>query len=945
MRIIFTSSILAILLVSCGTSSSKKEQNPSFLTITGAVSSVQKAEVFMLCGSKKYKAKALTDKDAKFTITLPKQDLNSCVLYANDGYNGLSLKGLSLSASFAVFQKTKQIDAISTMLNNSNKENVENFVSSDKLDLNKQKLNAKLLVLASLKGVDGKPALDLRQLPEKSLKDYIKTHEEKEKINEFFAQIDSATTGEQIPSKLQIAQSFLVLQKLYKQNTYTSTQKQNLQALATKIAKSNAPNTSAMSNYKIRKALLSLDLLPKFANSTDLEAGLLAKLDKSKELFLQSIDKPLALSNINGLKINDSKTTKQILGSDNQKRINYYTFSDKSHLYKISTLEENAYSDNVTDVLHAQIAKALARLGFDTEAIESVKNDIYDPDAKQDAYDDLSDIFKEIGKKDQAAQMLKNRFIVLKQEIKASGEANFNNAQSARLQSIAKSLSALGKKEDAKEVVAYLEHLAPNLKTAIVFARLAQSFEDLAENALLENKDKALAIDYVNRGDKVIKNFPIDNARLTKMYVYRFAITAVLLGQNPTNSLSKLNTPEINAIATYQKHLKPALMALQKDLANAKQEFNALSANEKRMSLGVGYATSLWLFGDSADKTALFSEYDKLSTLNLARELSDKPTTTLPTLLSIQTLGDEQKLEGFLDETFANIKKRSLTTDTQKYEIYGRQYRGATWGLLSVAKFYLGLKSSAKAKSVLDYIQANIENFSDKQVATQSLIELINFKNTFNLALTTELDKLYEYANDIVVGNTLTRANIQTINTLISASSMLKNDLALKLLDKLNIPDNRTLADLKAQNPILFNLAIAYLKAGNKQKAKEQIKKAQTSLNNLETSVDKDKLMTSLAKAYAQINDLENALNIARKITTTKEKEQAIIAIANGLSAYSAFNSSVASIDSDEDGKPDFFNLGVSTDDIARSKLVLDDDIDGDGILDTIDDLPYDAVK
>lgn len=49
----------------------------------------------------------------------------------------------------------------------------------------------------------------------------------------------------------------------------------------------------------------------------------------------------------------------------------------------------------------------------------------------------------------------------------------------------------------------------------------------------------------------------------------------------------------------------------------------------------------------------------------------------------------------------------------------------------------------------------------------------------------------------------------------------------------------------------------------------------------------------------------------------------------------------VASRDLDKDGKPDFFHLSATAEEIAASGLVLDDDTDGDGVADVLDATPF----
>ena len=105
-------------------------------------------------------------------------------------------------------------------------------------------------------------------------------------------------------------------------------------------------------------------------------------------------------------------------------------------------------------------------------------------------------------------------------------------------------------------------------------------------------------------------------------------------------------------------------------------------------------------------------------------------------------------------------------------------------------------------------------------------------------------------------------------------------------------------------------------------------------------------MLVNIAIAYGSINDKNSLLPIVNRIKTKKEYEEAIVQSSTALANYDAFSQSkVATVDSDSDGKPDFFDVLATNDQITASGLTLDDDIDGDGILDDSDILPYDKVK
>jgi hypothetical protein len=56
-------------------------------------------------------------------------------------------------------------------------------------------------------------------------------------------------------------------------------------------------------------------------------------------------------------------------------------------------------------------------------------------------------------------------------------------------------------------------------------------------------------------------------------------------------------------------------------------------------------------------------------------------------------------------------------------------------------------------------------------------------------------------------------------------------------------------------------------------------------------------------------------------------------------------DSPLASVDTDGDGKPNFFAAYASAEDIEASGLVLDEDSDNDGVEDSSDAYPLDSNK
>ena len=94
----------------------------------------------------------------------------------------------------------------------------------------------------------------------------------------------------------------------------------------------------------------------------------------------------------------------------------------------------------------------------------------------------------------------------------------------------------------------------------------------------------------------------------------------------------------------------------------------------------------------------------------------------------------------------------------------------------------------------------------------------------------------------------------------------------------------------------------------------------------------------SVVTTYAAVHENDQALTIALALSFTSERNQGIQTLANAYIDRDDFpDSVVANIDSDGDDQPDFFHPLASAADIAASGLLLDDDSDGDGIVDTLD--------
>lgn len=143
----------------------------------------------------------------------------------------------------------------------------------------------------------------------------------------------------------------------------------------------------------------------------------------------------------------------------------------------------------------------------------------------------------------------------------------------------------------------------------------------------------------------------------------------------------------------------------------------------------------------------------------------------------------------------------------------------------------------------------------------------------------------------------------------------------------------------------LLDVAFAYTRLKDNVKVNELLSRA-TKVVALVAAPDvRITYQQKVAAAYAKAFMYDKAVAVANAITTTGNRNKAFEAIANAYKNVNLFPGTyVARIDTDGDGKPDFFNTYATEQDKIESGLELDDDIDGDGVLDTDDTTPYFSV-
>lgn len=122
----------------------------------------------------------------------------------------------------------------------------------------------------------------------------------------------------------------------------------------------------------------------------------------------------------------------------------------------------------------------------------------------------------------------------------------------------------------------------------------------------------------------------------------------------------------------------------------------------------------------------------------------------------------------------------------------------------------------------------------------------------------------------------------------------------------------------------------------------ENLNEAEKVVKNITTGTEKINSVTYLSEAYAKYDGVKEGYNVANRLLTNKADIYNVIdKTSSTILDTTSIDSDIAFVDTDRDGKPDFFLPNATPDQITASGLTLDDDIDGDGIKDDTDLLPY----
>lgn len=270
------------------------------------------------------------------------------------------------------------------------------------------------------------------------------------------------------------------------------------------------------------------------------------------------------------------------------------------------------------------------------------------------------------------------------------------------------------------------------------------------------------------------------------------------------------------------------------------------------------------------------------------------------------------------------------------------------YGFNAVADMYISLGYNSEALSVLDKANTYIESLNP------SIDKYIGYILMSYMAQRAgSADKAIQYYNNAVAVE-LTSGTAQNISDLnihkasdtlslnIANKETLYQNYLTKAEEQVPLMDSSSDTNKNKQVSQYLNIANVYYDIANITGIKNILVKAENHAKTIGAAATKLTAIKNIATKYASYEMIDEGFSLAERNYTSSAD---IFAIAQEMAASvldsTSIESDIAFVDTDRDGKPDFFLPNATPEQIAASGLMLDDDIDGDGIKDDTDLLPY----
>lgn len=706
--------------------------------------------------------------------------------------------------------------------------------------------------------------------------------------------------------------------------------------------------------------------------------GLLSREESGQPLLLENDPNIAKLAASNALySVSVPLLAEELPGNDNQRRLKYYYNSDLSHLYQAEKVIGSVFDDSLSDAVMLEIVKGKAESGLLDDARTLIETQVFQAGAKGDGYLEYAQSLIKAKKYGPALSALHQAEELYRKIIEAEGAANISKDDVENLQWLAASYRKAGDLDASQAVLDYLGGLSTYISSYIAYGRLVTGTRDVAD-------------EYLDSG-----NLTEAAALVDSMLDFSRSIPANMQGGYSFYSLRVYYLVE-----TAKRY---AILGDRKDVVDIYNLIQALRAKDGLQNLTAGetwvympdLVEVLYRVGETQEALALadsipvtFQNYlgttksgafyqKKAFKLVATFEALNNGLDSALTVIDAHFILDTDKIEAL---TYFALNKETeyvalalirngrigtaeealvlatdLVSNLDEPSDRDRYVNMIQLGYVKIADLYHEAGDDARAADLLSMAQGVASGLTGAENIVDGLRDIaLGYYQIGDAGKAASLLNLAVGQTDGLASQLtpkdsagLYEALIQTymdVHLPQAISPLLDSYVALSrsIFDPFGSyagTDHDTLAGYEVDD--LVQAASFYADIGEAGEGVELLSEATADADQIFTASKAVAKYLEIIGGYTRVDDFDSSLALASSLPYAADRYKALQAIAQNFAQRDDFPDTwVASIDTDKDGKPDFFNPLATSADIAASGLVLDDDSDGDGIPDTRDARP-----
>jgi hypothetical protein len=646
----------------------------------------------------------------------------------------------------------------------------------------------------------------------------------------------------------------------------------------------------------------------------------------------------------------------ELPGNDNQQRLAYFYGTDLSPYFQAEQLIGQVFDDAINDAVLLKIIEGKANAGLIDETRAIIATQIVQSEPKAHAYLSLANALIKFNRPQEALDLLDLARDLYRKVIAAKGIASSSATDVANLLATASAYRKAGDLRNAESLLDDIAAIAQALVSdAIIYGKLITGIKNVAD-AYIADGDLEAAAPLIEKMGYYSGLTPA-HLGTYKLRVFNWSETArryADLGDNAMvldvfSKIQALRKVEGSAEATYWAPVVALIESLYRvgakvaalDLANTipagttdqSKAFKLVATYEAlqgNLAAAFNIANNTSYFPKIADQIELLTYFS--------------PSRPYVAKMLINA--------GRFNEAQLALQEAERLLDGM---IPGSNLARIRYGYVKVAELYALMGEKAKAAALLQKAQ---EEMIDDVYLIDVMVEIALGYHNLNLG-DNALFILASAQSLAIIDPTKPRVDLVPSPTTPAEAATIIYEKLVKAYEKIGEKSLVHIISLNHLQPwaqeihtagtvndalavkecdSLLRAALYLDRAGYHNAALNALAAAGESSRQIAVVANRLKKFLNIITAYTAVQEYEMAWALALSLKYTTERNQAIQTLANAYIDRDDFPDTwVASIDSDADGQPDFFNPLASAAEIVRSGLILDDDSDGDGIPDSED--------